>query len=275
LDAYQRAAELDANNKHIQQRLTTLRSIQSKSETPTTTGEPKSPAEVIGEKTLMTMEPRAAHVGGEPPRAMSAQTIPTVPDLVNEYSVDSLKRTLPLMNSPLGDASKKANPPPNLTKTHPDKFKEKSLPFPERDDSHHPSELEHEDYENKNHKPHLFNKLPMLSSNTITHPINTQITLNHPNLTQSNTSKEIHPLSQLNLSKDRPHKQKDQKDRKDNKEQKSKEKTRESKQKETNPIDERPREEVEQKKKQWKLHLLLFKMIELNPEQQKNFKTLQ
>jgi len=42
----------------------------------------------------MTMEPRAAHVSGDTPR-LPAQGIPSVPDLVNDFSKENGKRTLP------------------------------------------------------------------------------------------------------------------------------------------------------------------------------------
>src|SRR5689334_17260092 len=96
LDAYQRAAELDPGNKHIQQRLNALRSNQAAKSGAVPEAD-KGGENHEHEKTPMTLEPRASHVGGEPSRSprMVPQPMTTVPDLVDLASNDGEKRFLP------------------------------------------------------------------------------------------------------------------------------------------------------------------------------------
>lgn len=111
LDAYQRAAELDPQNKHIQQRLNSLREAQNASKTGGTT-DPTETKDKDKDRTPMTMVSSFAQVlPAQEPRATPAErsargigqqgSLLTVPDLV-DLSTDE-KRTLPSpdsLNSP-------------------------------------------------------------------------------------------------------------------------------------------------------------------------------
>eukprot|EP01114_Cavostelium_apophysatum_P002663 TRINITY_DN1235_c0_g1_i4.p1 TRINITY_DN1235_c0_g1~~TRINITY_DN1235_c0_g1_i4.p1 ORF type:complete len:677 (-),score=191.42 TRINITY_DN1235_c0_g1_i4:966-2996(-) len=106
LDAYQRAAELDPTNKHIQQRLTSLREAQSNPSSKNGPSNDQADREKgLGNKDkapMSTLEPRTT---GERPRSprVIPQNIPAVADLVDLAASDE-KRTLPSahdLNNPM------------------------------------------------------------------------------------------------------------------------------------------------------------------------------